>query len=410
MSLESLFHVTVLSNFARAYDRYEGAYRKDRIAESSFPDRFFLLRRDELGVGIEKASRLLRKLALEGDELIALETAVASSALHPNERTGLGRFIGSSALPVVGVHRVSAEGALCAATIEELGARSLRVLHPRLRPYPTLVPRSVSLLPIGRGCQARCAFCFSEASISADGRAARSAPGTIDRWLDRAAAAGAERAVITGGGEPGLLRFELLVDLVLRCAARFPKVVLISNGVFLAEQAERLVGRRVHQGGPQTGHHGEPPPHAQRAHVRDREAHPGGPGSGMGDEGRREVHALHVEAARPQLGAERPGRTADVEERATFGPRQAGDRADHRRPRREDPIPHLGMRVQKRPQQRGPFAHRYLRFLDAPLRAFFFAGDFFAGDFFTGDFLAAGFFRVAAFALIALCFCAARTF
>ena len=44
--------------------------------------------------------------------------------------------------------------------------------------------------------------------------------------------------MITGGGEPGVLRFERLVELVRECAAVFPKVVLITNGYFLAERCE----------------------------------------------------------------------------------------------------------------------------------------------------------------------------
>jgi hypothetical protein len=42
---ETLWHVTVLSNFARGYDKYARVYSKAGIAESTFPDRFFLLRR-----------------------------------------------------------------------------------------------------------------------------------------------------------------------------------------------------------------------------------------------------------------------------------------------------------------------------------------------------------------------------
>jgi hypothetical protein len=43
--------------------------------------------------------------------------------------------------------------------------------------------------------------------------------------------------VITGGGEPTLLRWPDLLALVRACRARFPKVVLITNGVALVEDA-----------------------------------------------------------------------------------------------------------------------------------------------------------------------------
>jgi pyruvate-formate lyase-activating enzyme len=236
---EPLFHVTVLSNLARGFDKYALRYSKALIPESTFPDRFFLLRREELDIGIRKAGRLLERLGLEGDRLIVLETRVPSEQLLPNERTGLGRFIPRPEIRLTAVHALEADGALSRWELETAYARSLQVLHPTLIPYGALRPRSISFLPIARGCQADCAFCFSEASISVE-----QAQGTLTRevvasTLDRALARGAERAVITGGGEPGLLPFPRMLELVRACAARFPrKVVLISNGVFLSRLEE----------------------------------------------------------------------------------------------------------------------------------------------------------------------------
>jgi molybdenum cofactor biosynthesis enzyme MoaA len=235
----ALYHVTVLSNFARAYDKYSGQYSKVRIPESTFPDRFFLLRREELDIGVAKASRLVDRLGLEGDRLIVLETRVADEELRANTRTGLGRYVERPHIRVTGVHALDPHGALQPWSVEDASARSLRVLHPQLLPYNRLVPRSVSLLPIARGCQARCAFCFSRASISAEQDGGRLDPGLVAITLDEGRRRGAERAVITGGGDPGLLPFARLVDLVRACADAFPrKVVLITNGRFLAELAE----------------------------------------------------------------------------------------------------------------------------------------------------------------------------
>jgi pyruvate-formate lyase-activating enzyme len=232
---EALFHVTVLSNLARAFDKYSLSYSKARIPESTFPDRFFLLRRDELEIGVRKAGRLLERLSLAGDQLLVLETREAAEQLRPNERTGLGRFIPRPEIRLSAVHGVEADGSLTRWELEVALARSLRVLHPTLLPYEGLRPRSISFLPIARGCQADCAFCFSEASISADQAQVALSPQVVEALLERALARGAERAVITGGGEPGLLPLPRLIELVRACAARFPrKVVLISNGVFLS--------------------------------------------------------------------------------------------------------------------------------------------------------------------------------
>ena len=94
----------------------------------------------------------------------------------------------------------------------------------------------VSLLPVALGCQAACPFCFSKASVSADQETAPVDFARVRRVLAEGRRRGAERAVITGGGEPGLLRFDRLTALVRECAQLFPKVVLITNGFFLQDK------------------------------------------------------------------------------------------------------------------------------------------------------------------------------
>ena len=61
---ESLYYITVLSNLVRGYDKYARIYDKSNILESTYPNRFFLLSKHEIGVGIAKASRLLHKTGL----------------------------------------------------------------------------------------------------------------------------------------------------------------------------------------------------------------------------------------------------------------------------------------------------------------------------------------------------------
>lgn len=244
----TLYHVTVLSNFARGYDKYAGAFSKTHIPESTFPDRFFLLDRTEIGVGIAKAARLLDRLDLPGDRLVVLETRVPSDTLQPNLATGLGRYVERPHVRLAAVHGVAPDGTLERWSVEDTMARSLRVLHPRLLSYEALRPRSVSLLPVARGCQARCAFCFSRASISAGQDAGRLTASLVRDVLREGRRRGAERAVITGGGEPGLLPFPRLVELVQVCADHFPeKVVLITNGLFLAslDEASRRTALRA---------------------------------------------------------------------------------------------------------------------------------------------------------------------
>lgn len=245
MKTEPLWHVTVLSNFARGYDKYARAYSKKGIPESTFPDRFFLLREEEVGQGVKKASPLLARLNLPGNRLLALRTTVASHTLRQNVRTGIGRYVERGAITLDGVAWVDEDGGLRMATVEEVMARSLALLHPQLRPYDELRPRSFSALPIAKGCQASCPFCFSDASASAEQDQARLDFARVRTLLAAAKKRGAERFVITGGGEPGLLRHEALLRLIRMGSESLGKTVLISNGHHLASRDEGVRAQRL---------------------------------------------------------------------------------------------------------------------------------------------------------------------
>ena len=231
----SMFHVTLLSNLARAYDKYRGLYRKSAIPESRYPDVFHVLDEAALAIGIAKARRLLDKLGVPGDRLLVLRAELPREMLAPNLRNAVGLVWPSPDLPLAALHEVGGDGTLGARLrIEDAMAGSLALHAAAFVPYDEIRPRSVSFLPIARGCQAACPFCFSEASASVEQSQARIAWDGVERWLQRAQARGAERAVITGGGEPTLVKRADLLRLVRACRARFDKVVLITNGLQLA--------------------------------------------------------------------------------------------------------------------------------------------------------------------------------
>lgn len=241
-----MFHVTLLSNLARAYDKYQGTYRKSAIPESRYPDVFHLLTQAELNVGIDKARGLLAKLAIPGDRLLVLRAELSHESLQPNLRNGIGRVWPSPDLPLAGLHEVASDGSLgVPMRFEEAMAKSLALHADAFLPWEAIRPRSVSFLPIARGCQAACPFCFSEASASADQPQARIDWAGVDLWLERALAHGAERAVITGGGEPTLTKRADLLQLVRACRKRFEKVVLITNGLALAERGEAEASQQL---------------------------------------------------------------------------------------------------------------------------------------------------------------------
>lgn len=165
------FHVIVLSNFAKGFDKYAFAYGKAGIPESTYPDRFHLLTRAELGIGIGKARRLLDRLAIPGDRLLVLETMVDPDKLVPNVSTGLGMELHEARIRLSAVHELDQAGdefTLRPTTVEDAMASSLHLHGSALRRYADTRPRSVSLLPVASACQARCSFCFSSASISSD--------------------------------------------------------------------------------------------------------------------------------------------------------------------------------------------------------------------------------------------------
>jgi Radical SAM superfamily/4Fe-4S single cluster domain len=247
-STERLWHVTVLSNFIKGYDKYSRRYSKAGIPKSKYPDKFFLLRPEELGIGISKATLLLTKLNRPGDRLIALATSVPVGLLKDNLLTGIGRYIESQSILLDGVAQVEGEAdahRLGETSIEEVSAQSLRLNHANLHGYERLTPRSFSLLPIAKGCQAACPFCFSDASASADQEQAVMSISQVRDFARAARARGASRFVITGGGEPGLLRPAILSQIIATGNHELGKVILITNGHHLAKQQPGMLSETL---------------------------------------------------------------------------------------------------------------------------------------------------------------------
>jgi molybdenum cofactor biosynthesis enzyme MoaA len=248
--LESFYHVTVLSNLARAWDKYSDRYCKSGIHESRFPNEFYLLRSEELQVGICKAKQLLEKLRIPGDRLLVLETRVSQDQLKPNLRTGLGQYVAASSIAVNRFYFLdsecrSVEPAFLAVEVEDAMAMSLALHQDQMLDFQCLRPRTFSVLPIARGCQANCQFCFSEASVSAIQEQSKLSQEAIDEYARKAAERGAERMVITGGGEPGLVPHEQLLQMFRIGQRHFGKVVLISNGHHLGTLNDEFRKQRL---------------------------------------------------------------------------------------------------------------------------------------------------------------------
>src|SRR5580698_7087335 len=149
-SRQTFYHITVLSNFARGFDKYARTYSKARIPESTYPDRFFLLRRDELGIGIQKAAHLLAKLGLAENRLIVLETELDAALLQTNTANGRGQFIHSNQINLTRLYELDQDDnvgvQLHPVAIEDAMAASLRLLNRELLPFVNIRPRAISFL------------------------------------------------------------------------------------------------------------------------------------------------------------------------------------------------------------------------------------------------------------------------
>lgn len=237
------YHVTTLSNFARGYDKYTKRYGKAAIPESTFPDQFFILKADELDIGLTKASRLLERLQLAGDRLIVLETRADERDIRHDHLSGVGQYLPQNYIELEAVHYLETDGAgqqklIDAGPVENVTAASFAVLHPTLPRWDALTPRTVSVLPIAMACQASCRFCFSKASVSTGFERSISDWDRISDVMRAAKQAGAERAVITGGGEPTLLKPQQMQKLIGLCRSHFDKVVLITNAHLLGNMGD----------------------------------------------------------------------------------------------------------------------------------------------------------------------------
>lgn len=227
-----------LSSWVRAYDRYRRRWSKTLLTESRFPDAFYMHRvDDDVSVGLSKTRGLVARLGLPGDGVLALfaDLPVGPGAMEPNRTTGtnVGWRWPSPSIPVDAVASVDANGGMEASSPEEVTARAFAVGAPALVPWADARPRTFSVLPVARACQAHCAFCFSKGSVSELARQASLELELVDAWAERAKLRGAERAVITGGGEPTLLAPERLHALVARLRARLGTVTLITNAARL---------------------------------------------------------------------------------------------------------------------------------------------------------------------------------
>ena len=228
--MTNLSYITVLSNWILGYDKYSGTYSKSLLNKSTYPNEFYLLQESDLHIGVAKANALMEKLGIPKDKLIRIDTEVSDAV--PNTRNGKGLVIPRNYIKVTAVFEL-VDNKWVQRVPEHITAMAYQLQINNLKSFENLSPRTFSFLPIAIACDSKCKFCFSGASISDATEQNTVNLDTLEAFCSAAASRGAQRFVITGGGEPGLLPFESLIS-TIQCAKKyFNSIILITNGHFL---------------------------------------------------------------------------------------------------------------------------------------------------------------------------------
>lgn len=225
-----------LSNWIAGFERYSMSYSKRGLPNLSYPDRFYMLKvGEDVSVGLAKARDLARRLGERSEDIAWVEARLpmGPGGMEPNAFTGTG--VGwawtSPSIPVARMGVAGPDGALRELTHEELTALAYAACRPAgALDWASCAPRTFSVLPLANACQAKCAFCFSKASAS---EAAKQRPLDLElarRWARAAKRAGADRAVITGGGEPTLAKPAALMALTRLLSEEVGQTLIITNG------------------------------------------------------------------------------------------------------------------------------------------------------------------------------------
>jgi len=225
-------HLIPLENFAKGYSKYTGIWSKEGV-ESKFPHKMHLLTDFDINIGVQKIQQSNGK----NQSIICIETLInGSEPIKVTENTGLGHEIQKNSIKVNALYSIqnwnnksieSTKGKLL--TIEQVVARSMAIVGG-LKPYDQIIPRTISILPVSKGCQAKCSFCFSNSSVSSEIKQSPLSFDRVEDVLKIAKAHGSERAVITGGGEPTMIPHQRLIRYIELCKGYFDKVVMITNG------------------------------------------------------------------------------------------------------------------------------------------------------------------------------------
>lgn len=237
-------YITVLSNWITGYDRYQRLYTKAHIPQSTYPHEFYLLKNNELEIGETKAQALLKKTNITGNRIVRIEAELNDAEVSKNTRNGLGWIYKDHKIPVTCTYLHDGEKWV-EHTVEDVTAQAFTLHGDTLKEYKDLTPLTLSFLPIAIACQASCLFCFSGSSISIERKRRIKDFTDLSYWCERAHNSGAQRFVLTGGGEPTIMPFNEIIECLEIADKHFKKKILITNGLFLSQKEEQEIEERL---------------------------------------------------------------------------------------------------------------------------------------------------------------------
>jgi Molybdenum cofactor biosynthesis enzyme len=227
------YYTTTLSNFCKGYDKYNRIYDKLNIKETKYKDRFYLTDHHDIKIGINKW-----KNKKDTKELVCMEYNIPYGiSIYKNENKGY--YIRGSKIGVDNLYLIENNN-IKKTIAEEAYSKSLK-LNKSLYSYNELTPRTLSILPIAKGCQAKCPFCFSHSSISENQEQKKLSLEQIEKYLQLSKQKGSIRSVITGGGEPLLLGLGRICEIIKLCNKYFDNIIMITNGYAISKHNDEKI-------------------------------------------------------------------------------------------------------------------------------------------------------------------------
>lgn len=237
--MSEFYFLTTATNFLICYDKYSNTYDKSKQVKSKYNDKFYLLKEgdvsyDDLSKILNKLSDRINKSESSLDFIVKIYIDLKSDIYKNDEsgdgtKTNVGHYIDGVIVSTKSFHKIN-NGVQVDVYPEDILALAYKTQSESLMEYDKLKPRTLSYLPVKIECQASCKFCFSKSSISLNKRLEPLEHGKLDRACALSKERGAERFVITGGGEPLLFGYDGIIDVLKVASKYYNNILIITNG------------------------------------------------------------------------------------------------------------------------------------------------------------------------------------